>query len=114
MNIKQKYGVDNLYFYKLIELPATEGGILYACSSYNLDKDVGVVREQKNGTWTQQVLRGDELEIALEDLYQNHGQMYFLDTKTHYESLKLMIKDFYMMLSIRRAVYKDTKIVLKD
>jgi len=114
MNIKQKYGVEELHFYKLVQVYPSTDGLIYACSSHNFDKDMGAVREQKNGTWRQEPLEGAELKMVLKDLQKDKGKIYFLDTKTYYKTLENLLKYHYVLLSIRQAIYTTQAPTPKD
>lgn len=109
MNIKEKYGVENLFFYTLQQITGGEGRI-FACSTKNFDLDLGKVREYKTGQWKQCPLEGAKLKIVLKDLQKDRGKVYFLDTKTYYKSLFSLLKDYYILLSINKAISIPTEV----
>jgi hypothetical protein len=114
MNIKQKYGVDDFHFYQLTKVSEIEEGTVHTCSTTNFDREMGVEREYKTGTWRQDPLEGDLLKTILKDLQRNKGNIYFLDTKKYYKSLDNLLKDHYTLCSIRTAVYNTQKPEEKD
>lgn len=109
MNIREYYGVDDLYFYKLVRLTGENDISISVCSTKDFSTEIGVTREISGHSWRHDGIMEDELKVLLSDLFDERGNIFFADVKKYYKSLDQLLKDYYIMFSINSAIINTKK-----